>query len=50
MSMTARVEAESVDWEGESYNLRIRVWAAKGISVSSINVSLYRFEIGDKCI
>jgi hypothetical protein len=48
--MTVRVEAEYAGWEEESYNLRIRLWAAKGISVSSINVSLYRFEIGDECI
>jgi len=34
---------------GGSYNLRIRLWAAEGVSVSSINVSLlYRFEVGDK--
>lgn len=46
--MTVRVEAECADWEGGPYNLRIRLWAAEGISVSSINASLlYRFEIGD---
>lgn len=41
MSMTVRVEAECADWEGGSYNLRISLWAAEGISVGSINVSYY---------
>ena len=51
MSMTVRVEAECAEREGESYNLRIRLWTATGrFSVSSINMSLYRFENDDNRI